>query len=275
MKKMKKIMAAAIAMMTFSTAAAVTGTVAWFTANNIVAATGMNIQAETEEGILISNEAKSDWKTSAVASHNSAVSVIPTSTADANTWYRNNSNDEDVATGSGIVGTYKSYADATDVTVTDGLGTIDHDDNADTAEKGIYLLNKFYLKSSINEAQTKPLYINKVDISGDSVDLHKAVRVLIKYGSTVKIYGLNGRTASYGVNGAASGVETITEADPVNTQLAASVSIPANNTTTPLEISVYCYFEGEDANCTSTNANATNALNTLAVALEFGTVTTA
>ena len=75
MKKMKKIMAAAIAMMTFSTAAAVTGTVAWFTASNIVSASGMSIQADTEQGILISNEGFATWKDSVVASHNGEITV--------------------------------------------------------------------------------------------------------------------------------------------------------------------------------------------------------
>ena len=281
MKKRSKLLAAALAMLTFSTAASITGTVAWFTASNMVNVSGMSIQAQTEEGIVISNEEQTVWKTSAVASHNTAVSVIPTSTADAVTWYHNTSNDEDVSTGTGVVGTYAAYTGATEdlatepakIKVVSGVGTVDYDQSATTADdaKNIFLLNKFYIKSSTNTALTKPLYINSVAIDNHTTDLHKAVRILVKYSTYVNIYGIDGRTASYGVNGAASGVTTITEADPVNTLIANGVSIPANDTASPLEISVYAYFEGEDANCTSSNANATNALNALSVSLAFGT----
>lgn len=282
MKKFKKVLAAAIAMMSLSTAAAVTGTVAWFTANNIVSAQGMNIQAEAEEGIVISNEAKSTWATSATASHSSAISVLPTSTADAVTWYRNNSDNEEIYGGTDHIGTYLAYtADNADnakkFSVSNGAGSIDIDQDATTTgdTKNIFLLNSFYIKSTTNPATpvTKPLYINKVDISGNSVALHNAVRVLVKCNNAVKVYRLADGDTEYTVGGTATTVSAIVEGDPVNTELLNSVTIPNNNTTEPLEIQVYCYFEGEDTDCTSKNAAATDALNALSVSLQFGTKT--
>ena len=81
--KKSKVMAAAIAMLTLSTAGAVTGTVAWFTSSNVVTASGMSIQAEAEQGILIANESFATWKDSVEASHKGAnKTFIPTSTAD-------------------------------------------------------------------------------------------------------------------------------------------------------------------------------------------------
>ena len=55
MKKMKKVMAAAVAMMTLSTGAAVTGTVAWFAANKTVYANGMSVKAEAPSSLVISD----------------------------------------------------------------------------------------------------------------------------------------------------------------------------------------------------------------------------
>ena len=55
MKRMKKIMAGAIAMMTLSTAATVTGTVAWFAANKTVYANGMSVKAEAPSSLVISD----------------------------------------------------------------------------------------------------------------------------------------------------------------------------------------------------------------------------
>ena len=57
-EKIKAIMMA-LPLMILSTAAAVTGTVAWFTASNVVNVEGMSIQAEAEEVIVISNSDKS------------------------------------------------------------------------------------------------------------------------------------------------------------------------------------------------------------------------
>lgn len=281
MKLTKKLKALAIAlpMLLLSVAGSITGTVAWFTAANIVNVSGMNIQAETEQGIVISNEDKTTWGTSATAKYNSAVSVLPTSTADATTWYRNNSTDENIYGGEGHIGTYLAYTanDADTVkrfTVTNGVGSIDIDQSTATTDdsKNIFLLNKFYIKSTTNAALAdQKLYVNSVKIDNESVALHDAVRVLVKSGSAVKIYKTSGGAGTYGVNGATTGVTATTEADPINDELLVLTTIPANDTTTPLEIEVYAYFEGEDPKCTSTNANATNALNSLAVSLQFGT----
>ena len=75
--KKTKIIIPALGVMLLSTAASVTGTVAWFSMNSFVNATNMNILAKAEEGIVISNEAKTLWTDSAIASKSSAVAVYP------------------------------------------------------------------------------------------------------------------------------------------------------------------------------------------------------
>ena len=58
--KKTKVIIPALGMLLLSTAASVTGTVAWFSMNSFVNATQMRVLAKAEKGILISNEAKED-----------------------------------------------------------------------------------------------------------------------------------------------------------------------------------------------------------------------
>lgn len=271
MKKMKKIMAAAIAMMTFSTAAAVTGTVAWFTASNMVNVSGMNIQAEVETGIVIANETRaseSDWHADAVtASHDGTVSstqqkFIPTSTGDVTTWYHANSTQYDHGQ-QGLVYTDYSVGGTNAITESsDGIGSIG-------ANQNIYLLNKFYVKTSSTAAlSAQDLYITNISASGSSVsvNLNKSLRLAVKLGSeAVKIFApIATETASYTAGG-----ETAVTLSSGKTDLNANgIEIPNNQTNSPLEIKTYIYFEGEDINNKSSNITAT--LDNLSVSFTFG-----
>lgn len=53
--KKSKILAPALAILCLSTAASVTGTVAWFASNNIVSATGMNVHANLPSSLVIAD----------------------------------------------------------------------------------------------------------------------------------------------------------------------------------------------------------------------------
>ena len=101
--KKTKIIIPALGMLLLSTAASITGTVAWFSMNNFVTATSMNIKAKAENGIVISNNTGSPvkWADEAEAAHSAAVAVYPTSTATGATWAHSASNDADDATSNG------------------------------------------------------------------------------------------------------------------------------------------------------------------------------
>ena len=273
MKKMKKIMAAAIAMMTFSTAAAVTGTVAWFTASNVVSASGMSLQADTEQGINISNEAKSEWKNSATASHNGKVgenqaAFIPTTTSNATEWKHGNSNDRNSHEANATLDTLEL------TTSGDGIYKVSTATSS-LYNKNVYLLNNFYLRSSTPMQLTnKPLYVNSVvaERSGTAQELDNAFRVLVKYDTTCLIYAPFEAAvdpATTAENGAIA-----PGAGSLNKLIASSVTIPAASDSIDddaLEISVYCYYEGEDSHCKS--ANIVPDFNTLSVTCRFGTET--
>ena len=267
--KKLKAMAAAIAVLTLSAASAVTGTVAWFTASNMVNVTGMSIEADVETGIVIANEthaSQSDWHADAVtASHDGTVNseqqkFIPTSTADGATWYHANSDQYD----NGQHGLqYTSYTTSSGITEANGIGT------STALSKNLYLVNKFYVKTSSTSSLTnQDLYIKNVAASGSSVsvDLNKSLRLaVVLNGETAKIFApITTTTTTYTVGGTSSVTLSSGQVD-LN---ANAIEIPNNQTNAPLEISTYIYFEGEDVNNKSSNITAT--LDNLSVSFTFG-----
>ena len=289
--KKTKIIIPALGMLLLSTAASVTGTVAWFSMNNFVNATNMNITAKAENGIVISNEAQSTWTNSAEASHKAAVAVRPTSTKDASTWCHSTSNDaNDENTGN----PYTMITPVLDSTTGAGYindnGTEGYQSSGENADSNYYLLNSFYIKSSA-EAITKTIYVTNVTATnGDnpsSANLDKALRVLVKSGSSALVYApFAGATLSYQVCTAVSNDTPTKQAVTAINPNAAAVqngdpnpgkdqvlltdhSIPAFSSDSPVKIDVYLYIEGEDENCKSANLTAT--LDNLNVSVRFGT----
>lgn len=272
MKRKSKIIIPALGMLLLSTAASITGTVAWFTANDIVSAKGMSIKAEAENGIVISNEDKTVWAESANAKHSGGNNgFIPTSTADADTWYHANANNAD---NYAHFGNYTSYTTAQGITESTGasgtgLGSIDLGN--------IYLINHFYIKSSTVNAfsetdKTQKIYLKSVTAtlpeSVASENLDKALRVLVKSNAGSFIVApISGATTSYTVNSNSS-VTALTTISTDDNYLWSGGSIPAYDSASPIDVSVYCYFEGEDQNCKSTNIKATMDL--ISVETSFG-----
>lgn len=96
--------------------------------NSQVTATGMKVKAQAEGGIVISNEAKSNWKASADASHVIsgttiiATELIPTSTANGAQWYHAVSDDADNAKKNQESSKYTSISTANNnLSVDDGV----------------------------------------------------------------------------------------------------------------------------------------------------------
>ena len=298
--KKTKIIVPALGVLLLSTAASVTGTVAWFSMNNFVTAEGMNVKAKAENGIVISNQAAASgegvtWKESAISTRTSTLEVRPTSTATGATWVHSTSNDSaDENTGND----YELLTTAVDTT--SGAGYADDNNHAGydatdgegyVADSVYYAMHSFYIKSSA-EAITKPLYITNVKATlpttQNSADLNKALRVLVRLStdaSTAKVYSPIYAAAGYSVatsSGKFSGEGAATKASvtPIAANQASdgliatasqsflNTTIPASNAS-PLQIDIYLYFEGEDPNCISNNLTAT--LDSINVSVTFGT----
>lgn len=270
MKKFSKLIPA-FCMLLISAMLMGTSTFAWFSMNTQVTATGMQVKAQAEGGIVISNAKDGiEWKASATASNSTLTELIPTSTANATNWYHAVSDDaESAKKEQPAEGAYTLLS----VTENAGAGNV----SMGTDTKAIYLVNSFYIKSS-TEAMTLTspgLYINNVTVTlpgnQKTENLNKALRVAVVMndGTTTvtKIFApVSGGETSYKVNNT-----TTVEAIAAGTKNTSTnyLSIPAYSSTSPIEAKIYCYFEGEDENCKSANLAA--VIDELKVSVQFGT----
>lgn len=283
--KKTKVIIPALGILLLSTAASVTGTVAWFSMNSEVTASGMNLKAKAENGILISNnnsENAADWKEAATALYDGTVGdpaaqaeFIPTSTYDATTWAHANSN---TAASHAATSEYVVYS-------VGGEGIAEANGIGSKAGQNYYLLNNFYIKSS-GAQFTSDLKVEEVNATGSSAstELNKSLRVLIKSGSNVKVFAPFAPTQAtdltYNVAKASGAAATVakqsvtaidsSDPDAVSEVLIAGATIPAYAATSGITVNVYVYFEGEDVNCKS--ANITTTLDTLALNIKFSAI---
>ena len=259
--KKTKVIIPALGLLLLSTAASVTGTVAWFSANATVTATGMNVKVKAQEGIVIANAAAGTYNASAASAKTTCANLIPGSTSNLSTWFTSKSTDPNNAN------TQQEYAAAVEWTTNDSDAS--------------YVVHDFYVRSSAASALTIASYdVNKVEAKvGDAAPaqvLSKALRVGIKTEGSSNIYiyaPVTGYTASYTVQpsvGAYTDTGRITVAPIAGTTISKDTSVtslPAN-TANGTHVAVYVWFEGEDANCISDNIQAT--LEQLSINVVFG-----
>ena len=283
--KKTKVIIPAMGLLLLSTAASVTGTVAWFSMNNSVTATAMSIKVKAEDGILISNSAKSAWTDSANASVASAT-LLPTSAAAvaSPTFVSANSSNADDAQANQDSDNYSALSLDWSAT-SEGVGFVDADDDDtfDEGEKAYVLLNQFYIKSSggviSKQGETPLLYVNDVTATssraaGAFVKVDNSLRVLVVVGSDAFIYApvkdqASGTTTmSYTYAGTTA---VAAKAPTVYDQPCTNLATISNLDASAVSVKIYCYFEGEDANCKSTNISGITMEN-LNVTVTFGSV---
>lgn len=276
-------------LLALSAAATAVSGFAWFTASNLVKVSGMNIQAEAEEGIVVANEthaANDDWSDNITASHDGTGNTfVPTSTATTATWYH------------GLAAKFDDGQEDESVQVITPVDNIAANDPAPaygTADDGIYgffdglnwksvyLLNSFYIRSSSASALTgQDIFVRdfqaKVGENAPAQDLSKGLRVaVVKHGQTnpVIVAPVDGADLTYDV-GIATSKEvtdfTVTAGSATTNSSSlvvdSNVTIPATNANA-LQYDVFIYFEGEDENVKSSNLEA--SLEELSVQFKFG-----
>ena len=266
-KAIRKQLLAAVAMVLVAAVALGSSTYAWFAAQNEVTATGMQLQAQGETGIVIKSaeNTQSKWATTASAAMSESVKLKPTSTQNLTSWWHAVSDEKDNAKAQQTAA--NAYTDV-------------------TASKSEYvLMRSFYIRSA---AQAVPVSDVKLAIktvsaatvgeTATSENLDKSIRVGVKLntggsGSEYYVYapladGDFSLVAKYDSN------KTLTEkreADATTDQFALSGNaVPVNDTGLLAEI--YMWFEGEDENCKSSNITA--SLDNLKVSVVFTTVST-
>ena len=272
--KKTKIIIPALGMLLLSTAASISGTVAWFSMNATVSASGMQVKAKAQGGLVIANATDGTYNSSANSVKSTCAELFPASTYDLSTWLTSVSTDPSQAN------TKQQYTSATAWS-----------SNESDAH---YIVHDFYIRSSSASALTvwsvdvKSVSAQVVDPNPDDAnvpavkDLEKSLRVGVKFGTSTNsyIYGpIAGYSASVSVqkaagaySSAAADRETVA-ALAGNTQSRdhSQTNIP-NNTAEGLHAYVYVWFEGEDANCISDNI--VSDLNAIAITVEFTTTAT-
>ena len=254
--KKTKVIIPALGLLLLSTAASVSGTVAWFAMNTTVSATGMLVQAKAEEGIVISSTANGTYAASVDLQETNAHELYPTSTWNCSDWYHS------VSTNPGAANDGQAYSAVA---------------SADASQ--YYVSYSFFIRSSAASAITvASLNVQSVTVTGATQELSKALRVGVVFESdatnpkTAYIYGpVTGATASYSVHKSDDGNNAHTKAVSAlagNTvsNCTGVTSIPAN-TAAGTQANVYVWFEGEDAACKSDNIVAN--LENLTVGVSF------
>ena len=264
-----------------------TASYAWFSMNTVVTATSMKVKAVAEGGIVISNTNKTTWSSSANAQINAA-EIVPTSAATTSTpaWVHATSPDADNANANQPVGNYEQLTLAWDTNSTEGIGYTDNNTSGDkdSGDTCYVLLNNFYIKSSA-DAITGTLYINDLTVTSNATGgsfnkLDNALRVLIVVnntnaftfapvlnqagGTTTTTYKWKNTTDVYARYEGGTG-------NFVNQDIeCSSVTTIPNTNTEAINVKVYMYFEGEDANLKSTNISGIT-MNDLSLTIRFGT----
>ena len=251
---MKKIILT-ICMSLLGLSAIATSSYAWFSMNKTVTASGMKVQARAEGGIQIkrtASTAANPWSSAAV-SEASLTALLPTSTADASTWLHAEGTSE--SDGS-AVGEYQT------LTITNVAPAAAAVGNGHVDTNYYYVYDTYTVASDENSGAYTNLYVSNITYGTAANDLSKALRVLIKSGSTVLVCApVSGATASYNVGGTSG-----TAVTAVTTFSSTTSTIVAGPVSTA-DISVYIYFEGEDANLKT--ANIPETFDNLEISVEF------
>jgi len=288
---MKKVISAA-GMLAVSASMLATSTYAWFSMNTQVTATGMQVKAQAEGGIVISNSAKTTWSSEATAQVTTA-SLYPTSYtnvgSEAGKWYHNKSDNANDAKANQDAGAYATLSSIVLSATSEGVGYVETNSTEGYqagADASYYLLNNFTIKSSGDAVTGGKLYINEVSVTSGAtlLPIDCALRVAVVVGGTTYIFApvtatktVNNETTNYTptyvyhVKGSSSDTTALYGTSAKNVQTSVT-TIP--NTDDGVPVQVYCYFEGEDANCKSTNISGVT-VDTMTVSVKFGTTTIA
>ena len=278
MKKFRKLIPA-LAMLLVSATMMGTSTYAWFSMNTAVQATGMQVQAVAEDGIVIANSAKASWSNTATAQVTSAT-LVPTSAAAVTSpaFVHNSSTNADQAQGNQASASYTDLSLTWNTNNSEGIGYEDANSNStlDNNEKSYVLLNNFFIKSSGATITGKTLYINDVTVTSSAslLAIDNSLRVLVVVGSTAYIYapvinaGSGTTTLSYNYKETTS-VTALNATAAVGYDKSTGITTIPNTDADAINAKIYIYFEGEDANCKSTNISGIT-VDTLTVTVNFG-----
>lgn len=264
-KALKTQLLAAIAMVLVASIALGSSTYAWFASNSKVTANNMQVSATTSKNLLISNQNTGTFAETATAIYTGSVSLRPSSVqtlAGTQNFFKNDDGANVDYTG----GQLKKDAKTVEATVTPAAADL-------TGTKDVIKYD-FYVKVNGKTADAfNKLYVSGITVTGNTIDINKALRVGVVSGDSGFIYApIDGATLAYkGVIKAGTmssntdttlfGTDNVT-LTTAGTNTATLGNVDSNTKT----VSVYVWYEGQDASCVSANAISTE---NLTISVEF------
>ncbi len=257
---MKKLIPA-LCMLLVSAMLLGTSTYAWFTMNKTVTATGLQVKARAEGGIVIfrTGGSRATATTTVSSSLGAAAALLPTSTADAAAWYHAEGTTD--TNGAALNGVYSTLTLANEAPGNTNLGlryVVNPGDGTDKSQA--YVLYDIYtVVPDTNSSKYTDLWVSECTVTGATKDLSKSLRVLVKCGANVSIFApVDGATLAYSVNGTAISPAAVDSHTSGATPLTKTISGTGKNILVSGEVEtatveVYVYFEGEDTNHTTSN----------------------
>lgn len=282
-KAIKRQLLAAIAMVLVAAIALGSSTYAWFVQAGSVTAEGMQVNLTSEGGLVIRYVGAGDaWGVTATASMTEAKNLLPTSTKDMTQW------------------TYAKAASSTAFNMDDTsykIVTGDVFDGTTFKDNQYVVMKAFQIRSSNPSIAANGLTVNAVTVTktnnGDATqDLSNSLKVGLRWDYTPKAgnketgylimsplsvgKGQGTTTYNFVVPGEAitgtefvkpgnSEVVTMKTAGTDAVLLENSVAVPSE-TSNPVNVQVYIWYEGQDSHLYSDNVNAAEGLK---VSLEF------
>ena len=246
--KKTKIIIPALGMLLLSTAASVTGTVAWFAANASVTATGMTIKAKSDSEFLViskSSDLTANAKSVNLNTIGAGNAVLPTNWVN-DTGYKWVSGSGTTTENGALDGSY------TALTISEATSPFGAADG-----KYYYIYDTVYVGLAVGSstpAAAKKLKCNAAFTAGTASNLNKCLTV-----------GLDVRND---MGTSADLDERLVMNNASTNTVNGTAELLAGNelSTTAIAIKIYAFFNGDDANCTT--ANAIN-LDTISINLTF------
>lgn len=283
-KAIKRQLLAAIAMVLVAAIALGSSTYAWFVQAGSVTAEGMQVNLTSDGGLVIRLKGPGDaWGVTATANMTEAKNLLPTSTKDMTKW------------------TYAKAASSTAFNMDETSYKVVTSDVIDSTgfkdNNGYVVMKEFQIRSSnpsiaANGLTVKAVNVTKTDDNAATQDLSNSLKVGLRWnytpkGGTEKTGYLIMSPLSVGKGQRTSTYTFVAPGEPIpNTEfvqpgtpetvtmktagtdavlLENTVAVPSD-TSNPVNVQVYIWYEGQDSHLYSDNVNAAEGLK---VSLEF------
>ncbi len=229
--------------------------------NKTVTATGMQVKARAEGGIVIKRSIVSGvaTETSVDFASTTAVKLLPTSTKDCTEWWHAEANNANLK--AGIASSFSKlneqtgWIDTPPATAALGAGSM----GAYADGLYYYVYDQFTITPDAQSSGFTDLWVSQCTVSGTPADaLSKSLRIaVVGEDGTVILAPVAGAVTSYDVgNTGANNCTAVNSSGSASTALTKAQATLASGLATSRQVTVYAYFEGEDGAHTTTNLEA-------------------